>query len=267
MKLGKARLVGTGLFLLFLLAAIPAYGQRGNFDINVGQTTDKFGSLAPSSGLDFDFTGQFAVIQREAKNSGPSIVAGGEVRVSGDHSYHATEFAVYGGPAFRVHNFSIGLNAQVRKILLPPSTVNNQVFVRGNLEFFQLPIVIKYKFGPAQRAFVEVQGEPEFTPHFLAPKTGVSLAPSEFRLRLHRAGKRGLHLRQMVCAGNVRKSPLQISFQSRQSQRPLQLEERDGHRRRGHNVLRARCDVFVPCEDVCPFPFNDLTPYNPSSNR
>ncbi|MGC1449542.1 MAG: hypothetical protein WA830_05835 [Candidatus Sulfotelmatobacter sp.] len=180
MKLGKARLVGTGLFLLFLLAAIPAYGQRGNFDINVGQTTDKFGSLAPSSGLDFDFTGQIAVIQREAKNSGPSIVAGGELRVSGDHSYHATEFAVYGGPAFRVHNFSIGLNAQVRKILLPPSTVNSQVFVRGNLELFQLPIVIKYKFGPAQRAFVEVQGEPEFTPRFLAPKTGVSLPKPNF---------------------------------------------------------------------------------------
>jgi hypothetical protein len=180
MKLGKAKLVGTCLFLLFLLAAIPAYGQRGNFDINVGQTTDKFGSLAPSSGLDFDFTGQFAVIQREAKNNGPSIVAGGEVRVSGDHSYHATEFAVYGGPAFRVHNFSLGFNAQVRKILLPPSTVNNQVFVRGDLDLFQLPIVIKYKFGPAQRAFVEVQGEPEFTPRFLAPKTGVSLPNPNF---------------------------------------------------------------------------------------
>ena len=180
MKLGKARLISTCLFFLFFLAAVPAYCQRGNFDLNVGETTDKFGSLAPSTGLDLDFTGQFAVIQGGGKSGGPSIVAGGEVRVSGDHSYHATEFAVYGGPAFRVRDFTIGVNAQVRKILLPSSFVDNQFFNRGDMELLQLPLVIKYKFGPAKRGFVQVQGEPEFTPRFLPPKSQVSLPKPSF---------------------------------------------------------------------------------------
>jgi len=180
MKLGKARLISTSLFLLFFSAAVPAYCQRGTFDVNVGQTSDKFGALATSTGLDFDFNGQFTVIQRSAKNGGPSIGAGGEIRVSTDHSNHATEFAVFGGPAFRVHNFSIGVNAQVRKILLPPSTVNNQVFNRGDLELLQLPIVIRYTFGSARHAFVQVQGEPEFTPRFLPPASLVSLPKPNF---------------------------------------------------------------------------------------
>ncbi len=180
MKPCKAQLVSICLFFLFLLAAVPAYCQRGNFDLNLGETKDKFGSLPTSTGLEFDITGQYTVIQRSPKGGGASIVTGGEVRVSGDHSNHATEFAVYGGPAFQTHNFSIGVNAQVRKIFLPPSTVDNQVFNRGNFELFQLPLVIRYSFLSSKRAFVQVQGEPEFTPRFLAPKTGVSLPKPNF---------------------------------------------------------------------------------------
>jgi len=66
MKLGKARLISTSLFLLFFSAAVPAYCQRGTFDVNVGQTSDKFGALATSTGLDFDFNGQ--VVRDKSKS-------------------------------------------------------------------------------------------------------------------------------------------------------------------------------------------------------
>jgi hypothetical protein len=58
------------------------------------------------------------------------------------------------------------VHAQIRKIVLPPANVDNQVFARDSLRLLELPIVIKYKFGPAKKAFVEAQGAPEFSPHF-----------------------------------------------------------------------------------------------------
>src|ERR1017187_9412847 len=152
MKRCQPHLVRTGIFLLFLLATVPAYCQRG--------TIDKFGALAPVTGGDLDINGELTVKKPSAKNGGPSIVAGGEVRVPTDDTNHAKEFAVFGGLSFQVRSsFSIAVHAQVRKIDLPAATVENQVLVRDNLELFQLPIVLKYKFGAAQHAFIEAQGE------------------------------------------------------------------------------------------------------------
>jgi hypothetical protein len=75
---------------------------------------------------------------------------------------------VYGGVAFGVHNFSIGVNGEVRRIYMPAAMLENQVLNRSNLSLLELPLVLKYKFGPDKRAFIEVQGQPEFTPHFRA---------------------------------------------------------------------------------------------------
>jgi hypothetical protein len=176
MKRCKPHLVRTSVFLLFLLATIPAYCQRGTIDINAGQTSDQFGALKSVTGADLDLNGELIVKQSSAKNGGPSIVAGGEVRVPTDDTNHAKEFAVFGGLAFQVRNsFSIGVNAQIRKIDLPAATLDNQFVVRGNLEMFQLPIVLKYNFGPSHRAFVHIQGEPEFTPRYRAPKSSLTL--------------------------------------------------------------------------------------------
>jgi len=176
MKRCKAHLVRTGVFLLFLLAAFPAYCQRGTIDINAGETSDKFGALKTVTGAVLDLNGEVTVIKPSAKNGGPSIVAGGEVRVPTDDTNHAKEFAIFGGLAFQARGgFSIGVNAQIRKIDLPAATVDNQVLVRDNLEMLELPIVLKYKFGPSKRVFVDVQGEPEFTPRYRAPKSGLTL--------------------------------------------------------------------------------------------
>jgi hypothetical protein len=172
MKRGKSDLVLTGLFLLFLVAAVPAYCQRGSIDLNGGESSDKFDSLSTVSGPILDVNGEIAVKQPSAKNGGPSIVIGGEVRVPSDDQNHAKEFAAFGGVAFQVTpNFSIGVHAQVRKIDLPAASVDNQILVRGNLELVQIPIVLKYKFGPDKRFFVHAQGEPEFTPRYRAPKS------------------------------------------------------------------------------------------------
>ncbi len=181
MKRCKLRLFHTGLFLLFLLAAVPAYCQRGTIDLNVGDTADKFDSLSTITDPVLDLNGE-VIVKKPGKNGGPSFVAGGEVRVPSDSTNHAKEFAVFGGVAFQLSsNFSLAIHAQVRKIDLPSATVDNQIFVRENLELLQVPIVLKYKFGPSKRAFIHLQGEPEFTPRFrTAAATLISLPNPNF---------------------------------------------------------------------------------------
>jgi hypothetical protein len=170
MKRCKTHLVRV---CLFLLAAGPAYCQRNTFGIDVGQTSDKFGSLGSVSGLEADIEGQVTVLHSNPKKGTPSIVVGGEIRLPTDTADHAKEFAIFGGPRFKIHNLSLGFNAQIRKIYLPTANVNNQIFVRDKMALFELPLVVRYNFGSAQRAFIQVEGAPEFTPQF---RTNGSLA-------------------------------------------------------------------------------------------
>jgi hypothetical protein len=151
---------------LIFLAVVPAYCQRGTFGIDVGDTADRFASLPSVNGLEFGIDGQLAVFQANPKTGRPAIVAGGEIRLPTDTGNHAREYAVFGGPEFNYHNFVFGVHVQVRKIDLPAANVDNQVFARDSLRLVELPIVIKYKFGPAKKAFAEVQGAPEFSPHY-----------------------------------------------------------------------------------------------------
>ena len=167
MKQDKAHLIRTGLFLLFFSAALPAFCQRGTLDLNAGEVTDKFDTLPSVSSAVIDLNGDVVLKKPSAKHGGPSIVVGGEVRVPSDDTNHAKEFAVFGGLSFQpTPNFSIAIHVQVRKIDLPVATVANQIFVRDNLELIQAPLVLKYNFGPAKRAFIHLQGEPEFTPRY-----------------------------------------------------------------------------------------------------
>ena len=168
MKPGTADRVRTIAFFLFvfLLGSVPAYCQRGTLDLNVGETSDRFGSLPSASSAVIDINGEVTVIPASAKTGRPSVVAGGEFRAPSDTSNHTKEYALYGGVAWGFRNLSIGVNGEVRKILIPPATLDNQILNRYNMNLFELPIVIKYRFGNGKRAFVEVQGWPEFTPHY-----------------------------------------------------------------------------------------------------
>jgi hypothetical protein len=176
MKLCKTHFV---LVCLFFLATIPAYCQRGSIGLDVGQTSDKFGGQAPVSGMEADLEAQFVVIRGGSKQNWPSIVAGGEIRFPTDTTYHATEYAVYGGPMFRFgSHFSAGFHAQVRKIIVPPSNQNGVVFDRLNFNLLELPLVAQYKFGNAPRhAFIEAQVSPEFTPHYKNSGSGTYTLP------------------------------------------------------------------------------------------
>lgn len=151
---------------LLLLMGVPAYCQRGTFGVDAGQTSDRFGSLPSVSGLEANIEGKIVVLHPNPKRGGPSIVAGGEIRLPTDTQNHAKEFAVFGGADFQLHDLTIGVEAQVRKIYLPPATVDNQFFVRDKMELVEIPLVLKYKFGPLKRAFVQAEGAPEFTPRF-----------------------------------------------------------------------------------------------------
>ena len=160
----KSMLVRTGLILISLLAAVPAFSQRGTVGIDAGVSSDKFGAQPQTSAADLGLNGQFNL--RQAKDGGPNIVLGAELRAPSDTSSHATEYAIFGGPIFPWGNLSIGFNVGIRKILQPHAQIDGTILDRFNLELLETPVVLKYKFGSTRRAFIEAQGEPEYTPHF-----------------------------------------------------------------------------------------------------
>lgn len=151
---------------LFFLATMPAYCQRVTLGIDAGQTSDKFGTQPSTTSFEYGIDGQVTVIKPSEKKGGPSIVAGGEILVPADAANHVKEYAIYGGPMFQTHNLTIGVNAQIRKLFLPVASFSGQTFNRQNMELLELPITIKYNFGPGKHAFVQVQGAPEFSPRF-----------------------------------------------------------------------------------------------------
>ncbi|HXJ91125.1 MAG TPA: hypothetical protein VMS18_30235 [Candidatus Binatia bacterium] len=173
MKLCRTHLVRA---CLFLLAAVPAYCQRGTFGIDVGQTSDKFDSLSSVGGLVVGIDGQLTVIK--GKETRPSIVGGGEIRSPSDTGNHAREYAVFGGLHFQARGLLIGFNVQLRQITLPTANVDNQFFARDRMRLLEVPLVINYKFGPNKRAFVEAQGAPEFTPHWHRPSSNQVALPN-----------------------------------------------------------------------------------------
>jgi hypothetical protein len=162
------------LVCLMILASVPAYCQRGTFGIDVGQISDKFGALPSMSGLVVGIDGEITILKANKKEGGASIVAGGEIRLPSDTGNHAKEFAIFGGPAFQYHNLTIEVHAQIRKIYLPTANVDNQFFVRSKMELLEIPVVLRYKFGPEKRAFIEAEGAPEFSPRW---RSAGSLSP------------------------------------------------------------------------------------------
>ena len=183
MKLCKT-LIGRTIIVrvcLVLMAIAPAYGQgqRGNVGIDFGQTSDRFGALPRSNAAVGDVNGLLVVKQGKDKDGSPSIVAGGEVRFPSDTRNHANEFSVFGGVMFRFNkSFSAGLRGQVHKLLVPPSTVDNQIFNRNNMELLEIPLVLEYKFGPNKHTFLQAQGAPEFRPRWRTPASGPTPLPN-----------------------------------------------------------------------------------------
>jgi hypothetical protein len=154
---------------LIFMAAIPAYcqGQRGTFGVDLGETSDKSGALSQINGALVGIDGHVIVYKSAPKSGGPDIVIGGEVRLPTDTQNHANEFALNGGPQFHIgKNFSLGFRVQVRKIIVPPTTLTGSPFIRSNMELLEIPLVVEYKFGPDKHYFINLQGQPEFTPRF-----------------------------------------------------------------------------------------------------
>jgi len=167
------------LFLaLILLASLPALSQRGTLGIDVGQTTDRFGSLSSASAVEGILNGKFTVLQGSGKQGDPSLVAGGEFRFPEDTSTHARELAGFVGPEFHFGNLMLGFHGQARKIYLPTSQVNGFTFVRNNQLFLELPAVAEYKFGQDRRAFVRAEGIWEFNPRYSNTNNGTSAFPN-----------------------------------------------------------------------------------------
>jgi hypothetical protein len=162
----KSIFIRSGLFFLFLLAAIPAFSQRGTLGIDAGVTSDKFGAEPQASAADLGLNAQFNLLK--AKDGGPNIVLGAELRAPADTSDHAIEYAVFGGPMFPWGNLAVGFHVGIRKIDMPHAAVDGTILDRFNMELLETPVVIKYKFGSDKRAFIEAQGAPEFTPRFKA---------------------------------------------------------------------------------------------------
>lgn len=177
MKRCKTHLVRV---CLLVLLAVPAYSQRGSFGINVGDSSDKFGSLTSVSGVLVGIDGELTVLKANQKSGRPSLVAGGEIRLPDDTANHAKEYAVFGGPRFQWRDLSIGFNVQAHKIILPTANVDNQFFSRYTLNVLETPIVLRYHFGTDKRAFIELQGAPEYTPHYKKSSSSIFLAHPNF---------------------------------------------------------------------------------------
>lgn len=179
MKLGKTQFI---YFALFLLAAVPAYCQRGTIGLDFGQTSDKSGGLSAVSGGVGNFEGEVVILQGGQKKDWPQLVAGGEIRFPADTNTHANEYAIYGGPMFRFGSrFSAGFRGEIRKILVPPATLNGVAFSRLDFKLLELPFVAEYKFNTAPRhAFLQAQISPEFTPHYKSPVANYSLPNPNF---------------------------------------------------------------------------------------
>jgi len=173
MKRCKTHLVRV---CLFLLASVPAYCQRGTFGIDVGESSDKYGALSSVNGLVFGIDGQITVLKANGKSGRPAVVAGGEIRLPSDTANHAKEYALFGGPRFQVRNLTIGFNVQVRKIVQPTTQVDNQFFSRYTLEMLETPIVFRYNMGASKKAFIELQGAPEFSPRFKSSSSALVLS-------------------------------------------------------------------------------------------
>ena len=165
-------------FCLIFLAVVPAYCQRGTIGIDIGQTSDKFAALSPVNGLEVGVDGRLVILQANQKSGRPALAVGGEIRIPTDAGNHAREYAFFGGPEFHPGNFTIGFHVQLRQINLPTATVDNQVFARDRMRLLEIPLVIKYNFGPGKRAFVQAEGAPEFTPHFKRSSTSLVSLPS-----------------------------------------------------------------------------------------
>ena len=163
MKLCKTYLVRV---CLFLLASVPAYCQRGNIGVDVGETADTFAGLPTNMAPVVDVNGEFTVFKNNPKTERPAVVGGGEARFPSDTSNHAKEYALYGGVHWEFGNLMVGVDGQVRKVYLPAAFVDNQFFARDKMELLETPLVLRYKFGPDKKAFVEAKGAPEFSPRW-----------------------------------------------------------------------------------------------------
>ncbi len=178
MKLCKTGLVRASSFFftaIFVasLAALPAFAQRGTIAINGGETADRFGGQSRSTGAVAALDGELLVYKSSDRDRGADIAIGGEVRFPQDSNNHASEQAIFGGPAFHFgKHFSAGVHVQIHRLVLPPSFGGGQVFNRDRLEMVEVPGFLQYKFGPDNHFFVRAEGGPEFTPHFKNPPSG-----------------------------------------------------------------------------------------------
>ena len=169
----------TYLALLGLLAIFTgaAYSQESTVGIDVGQVSDKFGTLPAVSSPQINLNAKIAILKGNPKQGAPAIVAGGEARFPGDTNTHAKEYAIFGGPEFHVRQNSIvfGFHAQIRKIIQPTAVLNGQFYPRDTMELLELPAILRFNFGPSKRAFIQAEGAPEFSPRFHIPAGGVLL--------------------------------------------------------------------------------------------
>ena len=139
--------------------------------LDAGETSDKFGGLARTTTPEVGVEGKLAILERASKEGDPNIVAGGEILAPGDTSSHAPEFALFGGPEFYFGpHMTFGIHLQLRKLYTPSSEEpNNLFFSRYKMTLFELPVVANFKFGPHNRVLLQVQGTPEFQPHYTNP--------------------------------------------------------------------------------------------------
>lgn len=174
----RACRVSFAAFLLSFLIAVPSQAQRANFSLDAGEAADRFGGGTRSTDVVGVLDGEVIFYKSPDRDRGADVVVGGELRFPKDTNNHASEQAIYAGPAFHFgKNLSAGVHIQFRRIVLPPEFGVGQVFNRDHMELIELPPFIQYNFLSSRRAFLRAEGGVEFSPRFHNSPAGAEPFP------------------------------------------------------------------------------------------
>jgi hypothetical protein len=154
-------------------------GERGFIGLEAGQTSDRFGGIAPVKGFLGGVEGEVVVINGVSRKEGlPNILLGGEIRFPSETSQHASEFSAFVGPQFRAGgHFSIGFHVQLHKLFVPPGQLEGVTFNRDKMLLLELPVVLEFKSAATHGLFFQLQGSPEFSPRLKSNVAGPPAHP------------------------------------------------------------------------------------------
>ena len=154
MKRCKTHLVRV---CVIVLAAVPAYCQRGTFGIDIGQTSDKFDALSSVSGLEVDVDGQITVLKSNRNRVAPASWPGARSACRPIPEIMPRSTPSLEDLVFQFRELSIGVERSGPQDRSSHARPSIQVFARDTMELLELPVVtqIQLRRSRSHKAWVD----------------------------------------------------------------------------------------------------------------